>query len=225
MYLSTAENSPDKSTIYSGFRKVCQRLRCPEISESGQFQHQTDDRVVGFGLFMRFDINNKNCEESFIIPWTQHIFKTESPICVDPQCFCCAGVQTETFPDNVASLTLFLFCLFFREKLKTNIQKSTCTVRCINISKVGLRFTCFSCCFTFFQIHTRLTITTMLKIECTVFCFFFGPLWFSHWDKQHTLVVTDSTAPSLHRLYLWSLLGCFSFFFFQILGECAAIWL
>ena len=38
---------------------------------------------------------------------------------------------------------------------------------------MGLRFTCFSCCFTFFQIHTRLTITTMLKIECTVFCFFF----------------------------------------------------
>ena len=225
MYLSTAENSPDKSTIYSGFRKVCQRLQCPEISESGQFQHQTDDRVVGFGLFMRFDINNKNCEESFIIPWTQHIFKTESPICVDPQCFCCAGVQTETFPDNVASLTLFLFCLFFREKLKTNIQKSTCTVRCINISKVGLRFTCFSCCFTFFQIHTRLTITTMLKIECTVFCFFFwSTVILSLRQTAHPSGYRQHCTFSSPPLFVVPF-GVFFFFFFQILGECAAIWL
>lgn len=70
VYLFTAENSPNKCTVYSGFRKVCQRLQCPEISESGQLQHhtETEARVVGFDLFMRLDINNKNCEESRIIP-------------------------------------------------------------------------------------------------------------------------------------------------------------
>lgn len=141
-------------------------------------------------------------------------------------------------PALVFGLKLFMIMLphwlsssfmYFPWNAEDQHWKSTCTVRSINISKVSSRFTLFSSCLTHFNLEFSdpytclIMIIIMIVMIKTDFSLLLNvlvlyPLWFPHWDKQHTLVVTYSTAPSLAHL---SICGpCFP----SHGGGCAAIW-